>query len=79
MRQCAAVNAISPPAANSQARVGSEKNAHGGIVCVQASATHSEAPATTASTPAYGAADRLSRPVRVNSHAMPTIRAGHSR
>ena len=47
-----AVSATNPPTANSQARDGSEKNAHDGSECVHASEMANEMTATSASTSA---------------------------
>ncbi len=80
-RQCRIDSATRPPAASSQARVGSEKNAHGGDVRVHRAAAASDAAATSPSATAYGAVPaaapgRRSRPSR---KAVPIISTGHTR
>src|SRR5262245_8045466 len=79
-RHAVTVSATRPPAANSQARVGSEKNAQGGDPCVQLSESANETTATNASAPRAGSTDR-DAPVRSRliSHATPMTRAGHTR
>ncbi len=72
-------NAIMPPVPSSQARVGSEKYAHGGSVRVQISEIAKDSAATAATTLRYGnTADDPIRRRRAN-HAVTAISAGQSR
>ena len=57
-RHAPAVNATSPPTANSHARVGSEKNAHDGQFSVHAIDTANDTAANSPSTNTYGVTDR---------------------
>src|SRR5262249_4746853 len=80
-----AERATRPPAASSQARVGSEKNAHGGDMWGHATANPNDATATAARTNTYGFPRDVRRPARRTSetrrtsHAVPMINAGHKR
>ncbi len=57
-RHAPAVNATSPPTANSHARVGSEKNAHDGQLSVHDNDSMNDTAASAASASRYGATDR---------------------
>ena len=57
-RSAGTASATSPPAASSQARVGSEKNAHGWDTLVSTTDRASEPPATIASAAAARGRDR---------------------
>jgi len=60
--------------------VGSEKNAHGGAVRVQADESRKDAAAAIAKTPKYGSGPRrTSRRRCPASAATPTINSGHRR
>ena len=82
-RHCCIDSATSPPAASSQARVGSEKNAQDGDVWVHNTAAASDAAPTNARTTAYGMRRIASRTRaargRRTSHAVPMINTGHTR
>lgn len=75
----AADSAITPPAANSHARVGSEKNAHEGSVPVQLSAVAKENAATIRTTIRYGSGAAAPVRCRRGHHAVAAISTGQSR
>ena len=79
-RHAPAVNATSPPTANSHARVGSEKNAHDGQLSVHANDTVNDAAASSPSTRTYGATDRTAvAPVRLATPREKPCRADDQR
>src|SRR6185437_14748382 len=83
-RQWPAVRATRPPAANCQARVGSEKNAKDGTTYVAASDSANDTTAITARTARYGRCDDgasvlLRRRTRRISQAVPMIMGGHTK
>ena len=81
------MRATSPPAANCQARVGSEKNATEGTTKVAASDIANDTTATSASTTRYGRCFEgaevvwalVCRRTSRMSHVVPMIKAGHTR
>lgn len=74
-----AESATMPPAANSQARAGSEKNAHGRSPPVQISEIAKESAATTARTIRYGSGEAEAVRRRRTSQAVAMMSAGHTR
>ena len=83
-RHWATVRATTPPTANSQARVGSEKNAIEGSTRVATNDATNDTTATRTRTTRYGPADDVAwapvrRRARRTSQAVAMIKAGHTK
>src|SRR5580693_2086439 len=79
-RHCRIERATRPPTANSQARVGSEKNAQGGDVWVQITAAVNDATVTNVRTTTNGVGrNAVFLRTRRTSHAVPMINTGQTR
>lgn len=80
-RHCWIDRATRPPAASSQARVGSEKNAHDGEVRVHSTPATNDAAPISASTTAYGTGRGVARSGRTRrtDAATAMMSSGHTR